>query len=112
MDLLEQHIGKEAIKSLPDSEAQLLRLFIFVGCGAHESLNAFWYGVVEMRETWKWSEELKGPCDLANKSHELATKIASDNNNTEASDCCEEILSSRWCKALQTGWCIIPTQGW
>ncbi|KAE9399066.1 hypothetical protein BT96DRAFT_939727 [Gymnopus androsaceus JB14] len=29
----------------------------------------------EMHETWKWLEELKGPCDLANKSHKLATKI-------------------------------------
>ncbi|KAE9407127.1 hypothetical protein BT96DRAFT_933488 [Gymnopus androsaceus JB14] len=52
MDLLEQCIGKEAFKSLPDSEAQLLHLFIFVGCGAHKSLNAFWYGVVKMCETW------------------------------------------------------------
>ncbi|KAE9388142.1 hypothetical protein BT96DRAFT_947827 [Gymnopus androsaceus JB14] len=90
MDLLEQRIGKEAFKSLPDSEARLLRLFIFVGCGAHKSLNTFRYGVVEMRETWKRSEELKGPCDLANKSHELATKIASNNNDTEASDHCEK----------------------
>ncbi|KAE9393831.1 hypothetical protein BT96DRAFT_943640 [Gymnopus androsaceus JB14] len=89
MDLLEQRIGKEAFKSLPDSEARLLHLFIFVGCGAHKSLNAFWYGVVEMCETWKRSEELKGFCDLANKSHKLAT-IASDNNVTEASDHCKK----------------------
>ena len=42
-----------------------------------------------MRETWK-REGLKGPCDLANKSHELATKIATDNNDTKASEKCEK----------------------
>ncbi|KAE9391044.1 hypothetical protein BT96DRAFT_1062335 [Gymnopus androsaceus JB14] len=89
MDLLEQRIGKQAFDALPEAESRILHLFIFIGCGAHKSLNAFCYGVVEMRDTWKW-EGLKGPCDLANKSHELATKIAANNNNTEASKRCEK----------------------
>ncbi|KAE9383499.1 hypothetical protein BT96DRAFT_1009099 [Gymnopus androsaceus JB14] len=83
LDLLEQCIGKEALDMLPKSEARLLRLFFFVGCGGHKSLNAFRYGVVEMRETWKW-EELKGPCNLANKATDVAIQIATDNTDTEA----------------------------
>ncbi|KAE9397608.1 hypothetical protein BT96DRAFT_1035611 [Gymnopus androsaceus JB14] len=89
LELLEQRVGEDFFATLPEAEARLLKLFLFVGCGSHKSLNAFRYGVVEMRETWK-REGLQGPCDLGNKSQDIAMQIAADNSDSDALARCVE----------------------
>lgn len=84
--LLAQKLGKISFEELPESEQNILNLFIRIGCGGHKDLNAFKYGAEEMKATWV-REGLTGPVKLPNKTLESVIKIATENGDTSKSFC-------------------------
>lgn len=79
--LIARKFGKTTLNELPESERNALNLFIRIGCGGHKDLNAFKYGVAEMKETWD-EEDRPAPVDLPNKGLDSAMKVAKTNKDT------------------------------
>ncbi|HEY1870913.1 MAG TPA: hypothetical protein VGG71_07635, partial [Chitinophagaceae bacterium] len=68
MEQLTKDLGKDHYEKLSDDEKQILKLFIWAGCGCHKDLNTVRGGNTAMMAWWK-DNHVEPPVLLANRDN-------------------------------------------
>ena len=111
VESLVAELGKEAFDLLSDEEQQVLKLFIWAGCGCHKDLNTVRGGYARMAGWWA-ENGIDGPVLLANHDNspvlnEHEAHIAQGDTTTPAQDRAFENTSRGAIKTAQIAGAIL-----
>jgi len=84
LEQLVMKLGKDRLEELDKNEKQILKLFIWAGCGCHKDLNTVRGGNIAMMAWWN-ANNIPGPVLLANKDNKVLLESHSPKSDVVSS---------------------------